>query len=214
MYVHTIGVGVPTLRVAAADIDAAWGRDGRRGQIAACAPDEDVLTLSWSAATMALAEAGVDAADVEGLWWGTARPPFAEGPSHAVLADDARPRPARRRRRSRAAPRMPAWTRSSRRRRRRGRLGVDRDRDRSRRAPSRARHRARERVVARRPSRSCYGPSRAPRRSRRAPPTHGRSSTATAATVRTTHATSTTAGCSVKRCSSRSSSDVGTAPDA
>src|SRR5689334_4752964 len=87
MYVHAVGVGVPTLRVATGDIDAGWDRGTRRGQIAACAPDEDVLTLSWSAATMALAEAGIDGASVDGLWWGTSRPPFAEGPSHAVLAD-------------------------------------------------------------------------------------------------------------------------------
>jgi hydroxymethylglutaryl-CoA synthase len=87
MHVHGVGVGVPTLRVATADIDAGWDRAGRRGQVAVCAPDEDVLTLSWAAATMALAEAGIDAADVDGLWWGTTRPPFAEGPSHAVLVD-------------------------------------------------------------------------------------------------------------------------------
>ncbi|HEY3834212.1 MAG TPA: OB-fold domain-containing protein [Acidimicrobiia bacterium] len=87
MYVHGVGVGVPTLRVATADIDAGWDRSGRRGQVAVCAPDEDVLTLSWAAATMALAEAGIDAADVDGLWWGTTRPPYAEGPSHAVLID-------------------------------------------------------------------------------------------------------------------------------
>ncbi len=87
MHVHGAGAGVPTLRVATADIDGGWDRKGRRGQVAVCAPDEDVLTLSWAAATMALAEAGTDATDVDGLWWGTTRPPFAEGPSHAVLAD-------------------------------------------------------------------------------------------------------------------------------
>jgi hydroxymethylglutaryl-CoA synthase len=87
MYVHAVGVGVPTLRIATGDIDAGWDRASRKGQIAACAPDEDVLTLSWSAATMALQAAGIDAATVDGLWWGTSRPPFAEGPSHAVLAD-------------------------------------------------------------------------------------------------------------------------------
>ncbi len=54
--------------------------------MAVCAPDEDVLTLSAAAAERALAAAGVAAGEVDGLWWGTARPPFAEGPSHAVLA--------------------------------------------------------------------------------------------------------------------------------
>ncbi|MBM3674713.1 MAG: hypothetical protein FJW88_07100, partial [Actinobacteria bacterium] len=29
---------------------------------------------------------GIEPAGVDGLWWGTTRPPFAEGPSHAVLA--------------------------------------------------------------------------------------------------------------------------------
>jgi hydroxymethylglutaryl-CoA synthase len=51
-----------------------------------CAPDEDTLTLAWDAASAALAAAGVEAGAVDGLWWGTTRPPFAEGPSHAVLA--------------------------------------------------------------------------------------------------------------------------------
>src|SRR3954454_11368824 len=87
MHVHAVGIGVPTLRVTTADIDAGWDRKPRRGQIAACASDEDVLTLSWSAATMALAEGRIEPHEVGGLWWGTTRPPFAEGPSHSVLAD-------------------------------------------------------------------------------------------------------------------------------
>jgi hydroxymethylglutaryl-CoA synthase len=81
-----VGAGAPAYRVAAADVAAAWGRKAGRGQAAVCAPDEDTLTLAWDAATAALAAAGVDAAAVDGLWWGTTRPPFAEGPSHAVLA--------------------------------------------------------------------------------------------------------------------------------
>ncbi|BBY38018.1 hypothetical protein MMAN_21520 [Mycobacterium mantenii] len=51
-----------------------------------CAPDEDVLTLSWLAAVRALAGAARTSEEVDGLWWGTSRPPFAEGPSFAVLA--------------------------------------------------------------------------------------------------------------------------------
>jgi hydroxymethylglutaryl-CoA synthase len=51
-----------------------------------CAPDEDTLTLAWEAGTRALDAAGLDPAGVDGLWWGTTRPPFAEGPSHAFLA--------------------------------------------------------------------------------------------------------------------------------
>ncbi len=81
-----VGAGVPSLRLAAADVHSGWGRKGGRGAVAVCAPDEDTLTLAWSAADAALQRAGVDAADVDGLWWGTTRPPFAEGPSHAVLS--------------------------------------------------------------------------------------------------------------------------------
>jgi len=70
--------------VAGADIGAAWGRGGR-GQVAACAPDEDMLTLAWDAATAALNAAAVEADEVDALFWGTSRPPFAEGPSLAFL---------------------------------------------------------------------------------------------------------------------------------
>lgn len=80
------GAAAPSLRLAAADVAAAWGSGGGRGRVAVCAPDEDALTLAWTAATRALAAAGVRAAEVGGLWWGTSRPPFAEGPSRALLA--------------------------------------------------------------------------------------------------------------------------------
>jgi hydroxymethylglutaryl-CoA synthase len=45
-----------------------------------------VLTLSAEAAARALAASGLQSDIVDGVWWGTTRPPFAEGPSHAVLA--------------------------------------------------------------------------------------------------------------------------------
>ncbi|MBM3660155.1 MAG: hypothetical protein FJW95_11750, partial [Actinobacteria bacterium] len=48
--------------------------------------DEDVLTLAADAALRALAASGLQSDIVDGLWWGTSRPPFAEGPSHAFLA--------------------------------------------------------------------------------------------------------------------------------
>jgi hydroxymethylglutaryl-CoA synthase len=80
-----VGAAAPSWRVAAADIGAAWGRGGR-GQAAVCAPDEDTLTLAAEAAGRALAASGLQTDIVDGLWWGTTRPPFAEGPSHAVLA--------------------------------------------------------------------------------------------------------------------------------
>src|SRR5262245_12667068 len=83
--IRGVGAAAPALRVAAADIGAAWGRGGR-GQVAACAPDEDMLTLAWDAATAALTAAGVDIDAVDAIFWGTSRPPFAEGPSLPFLA--------------------------------------------------------------------------------------------------------------------------------
>jgi hydroxymethylglutaryl-CoA synthase len=80
-----VGAGAPALRLAAGDIGAAWGRGGR-GQIAACAADEDTLTLAWDAASAAMAAAGIEADSVDAIYWGTSRPPFAEGPSLAFLA--------------------------------------------------------------------------------------------------------------------------------
>src|SRR5207244_1671922 len=49
--VRALGVGAAAreLRLRAADVGAAWGRGGR-GEVAACAPDEDTLTLAWQAA--------------------------------------------------------------------------------------------------------------------------------------------------------------------
>jgi hydroxymethylglutaryl-CoA synthase len=81
-----VGAAAPAWRVPAADVGAAWGRGGAAGHAAVCAPDEDTLTLAVEAALGALRAAAIDPAGVDGLWWGTSRPPFAEGPSHAVLA--------------------------------------------------------------------------------------------------------------------------------
>lgn len=81
-----VGAAAPRFRLLAAEVNAAWGRKGGRGQAAVCAPDEDVLTLAAEAALRALEASGLQTDIVDGLWWGTARPPFAEGPSHSVLA--------------------------------------------------------------------------------------------------------------------------------
>jgi len=81
-----VGAAAPSLRLAASDVGAAWGSGGGRGTVALCDADEDTLTLAWGAAHGALEAAGITAREVSGLWWGTARPPFAEGPSHAFLA--------------------------------------------------------------------------------------------------------------------------------
>lgn len=86
------GVSFPAYRLPARAVAQAWGRGsggnggGRGLTVGVCAPDEDVLTLSAEAARRALGHASLDPAGVDGLWWGTSRPPFAEGPSHAVLA--------------------------------------------------------------------------------------------------------------------------------
>ncbi len=86
MRILAVGAAAPSLRLSARDAGAAWGRAGGKGQAGVCAPDEDVLTLAVEAGLGALDAAGIDATGVDGLWWGTTRPPFAEGPSHAVLA--------------------------------------------------------------------------------------------------------------------------------
>jgi hydroxymethylglutaryl-CoA synthase len=84
--VRSIGAAAPALRLPAAQVAAAWGSGGSKGTVALCDSDEDTLTIAWDAATAAMSAAGVSAAEVGGLWWGTTRPPFAEGPSHAFLA--------------------------------------------------------------------------------------------------------------------------------
>ena len=53
--VLAVGAAAPARRLAAADVAAAWGRGGGRGQVGVCAPDEDVLTLSAEAASRAMA---------------------------------------------------------------------------------------------------------------------------------------------------------------
>lgn len=85
----SVGAAAPDLRLPASEVAAAWDRSGSggaRGQTALCGPDEDVLTLAAAAAGRALDASGLQHDIVDGLWWGTTRPPFAEGPSHAVLA--------------------------------------------------------------------------------------------------------------------------------
>ncbi len=85
-FVQGVGAAVPSLRLARTDVSAAWSSQGGKGQVAICAADEDVLTLSWLAAARAVANAGRQPQEIDGLWWGTSRPPFAEGPSFAFLA--------------------------------------------------------------------------------------------------------------------------------
>lgn len=81
-----VGAALPSRRLPRRDVAAAWGSAGGRGEIGVCDDDEDVLTLAATAAGRALMAAGLGPDDVDVLLWGTSRPPFAEGPSHAVLA--------------------------------------------------------------------------------------------------------------------------------
>jgi hydroxymethylglutaryl-CoA synthase len=81
-----VGVAVPSLRLTAAEVGRTWGTGGGRATLAVCDADEDTLTLAWQAAERALEAAGKTPDQVSGLWWGTTRPPFAEGPSHPFLA--------------------------------------------------------------------------------------------------------------------------------
>lgn len=80
-----VGAAAGAGRLDATEVGAAWGRRGR-GTSSVPAPDEDPLTLAWDASVAALDVAGLAPTEVGGLWWGCTRPPFAEGPSHAVLA--------------------------------------------------------------------------------------------------------------------------------
>ena len=104
--------GAPALRLEASDIGAAWGRGGG-GRIAACAPDEDTLTLAWDAADRGARRGRGSSRDaVDAIFWGTSRPPFAEGPSLAFLAVGARASPTDgRRRAARGIARTRAWKR-------------------------------------------------------------------------------------------------------
>ena len=85
-FICAVGAAAPSLRLSAGDIAAAWDARGGKGQAAVCAADEDALTLSWLAVVRALANAGRSPEEIDGVWWGASRPPFAEGPSLAMLA--------------------------------------------------------------------------------------------------------------------------------
>ncbi len=209
MTVRVLGVGAaaPELRLHAADVGAAWGRGGR-GEVAVCAPDEDTLTLAWQAADRALTAAGiVEPTSVDALFWGTSRPPFAEGPSFAFLASALEPGADDRAARSARARPTPGWKPSC--------AGADaiargigpgRAGDRVRCGAPRSGHRLRS-ALRRRRRRARPLRRRSPATPRSAPasPAPARSSTATAATARSTTATCTTGDCSAKRSSCPSS---------
>lgn len=85
--ITAIGVAAPSLRLPLGSIAEAWGKPtGRAGQVAVCRSDEDTLTLGATAADRALSAGQLRPDEVDGLWWGTTKAPFAEGPSWANLA--------------------------------------------------------------------------------------------------------------------------------
>ncbi len=84
--VISVGAGLPGARLAVSDVSAAWDHPAVSGSLAVCSSDEDALTLAWSAGRNAIFSAGVESCSIDGLWWGTSRPPMAEGPLHAFLA--------------------------------------------------------------------------------------------------------------------------------
>ncbi|HWB66036.1 MAG TPA: OB-fold domain-containing protein [Mycobacteriales bacterium] len=81
-----VGAALPSWRLSRKDVAAAWGERGSSGVLAVCADDEDALTLAAQAGERALAAAQATAESVDALVWATTRPPFAEGPNHALLA--------------------------------------------------------------------------------------------------------------------------------
>ncbi len=85
VHIHGVGAALPDWRLPASAVGAAWGRRGGSATVAVCAPDEDALTLGVAAGLDALHAAGLEVGDLDAVYWGCARPPFAEGPSHAVL---------------------------------------------------------------------------------------------------------------------------------
>lgn len=89
--IAAVGAACGSWRLRASDVADAWDAGSSKGRTAVAATDEDTLTLAWDAATNALRAVRPDAGElagpeIDGLWWGTSEPPFADGPSHAVLA--------------------------------------------------------------------------------------------------------------------------------
>ena len=81
-----VGVAAPSMLLPVASINESWGRKGGRGQLAVCRSDEDTLTLAVTAAMRALHAGELSPERVGGLWWGTTRSPFAEGPAWSYVA--------------------------------------------------------------------------------------------------------------------------------
>ena len=205
MTIRLLGVGAaaPRRRLAAADIAAAWGRGGGRGQVAVCPPDEDTLTLAWEAGTAALDAAGIEASHVDALVLGHGPAPVRRRSEPRHPRGRARLHPTRGRHADRGIDACGHGRSERGGRCGRGRFGAGRARDRLRRAAGPARAPDSRRVRARARRRSCSRRRVGAPVSVRGSRAPARFSIATAATARTTSATSTTVGSSARRSSSR-----------
>ncbi len=95
--ISAVGAALGSMPIDISEVARSWSSAARPGSttIMVCAEDEDALTLAWQAATAALDAAGWDFSSGPapratsglpiGVWWGTSRPPFGEGPSHSYL---------------------------------------------------------------------------------------------------------------------------------
>jgi 3-oxoacyl-[acyl-carrier-protein] synthase-3 len=80
------GICVPCYRVAAAEINGAWGRPGGRGEKAVAPPDEDPLTLGVKAAKAALEQAGIEGSQLDLVYFASISTGYSEGAFAAQLA--------------------------------------------------------------------------------------------------------------------------------
>ena len=95
--ITSVGAALGSVYIDVSEVTRSWGSATRPGSatIRVCADDEDSLTLAWQAGTAALDAARWDLSTGPaqrptsglpiGVWWGTSRPPFGEGPSHSYL---------------------------------------------------------------------------------------------------------------------------------
>jgi len=80
------GIWVPRYRIAAEEIDAAWGRPAGRGEKAVVPPDEDALTLAIKAADSALRQASLEGSALRAIYCASTSTGYAEGAFAAQLA--------------------------------------------------------------------------------------------------------------------------------
>jgi hydroxymethylglutaryl-CoA synthase len=79
--IEAVGAYAPAYRIDAEEVAEAWGQFQGAGITKTAVPDadEDVLTMAYEAATLALDETDRDPEAIEGLFVGTTTPPLEEG---------------------------------------------------------------------------------------------------------------------------------------